>query len=1015
MRNRAWCVLGIVFVLSFTFPVAIRADHHSQGACGARLSQGTSVSLSGNEAKAVEGEAVIGLHGLHTYFTPRGLEIIKGPSSESVWNLSLHSTELKRGERRVDLAASHYPCVTGSRVEYRKKMVTEWYEKRSNGLEQGFSIRDKLPGPGLPTLTVSISGNLKPALASDERSIRFTDSYGLTVLSYSALQVVDASGKCLPARFALFKDCLSIIFDDRQAAYPIAIDPIISSAADWSAQETDEADAYLGSAVASAGDVNGDGFEDVIVGAPRWGTIYNLGQAYVYYGTASGLPAVPDWYVDGPGYPKDNSAFGGSLSTAGDVNGDGFDDVIIGASNYGNDGRVYVYHGSASGLADSPAWVTDSEVGANASYGVSVACAGDVNGDGYDDIIVGDPDIPTYQGRAYVYYGSGSGLSASPGWVLNGNIGGDYLGVSVDSAGDVNHDGYDDVIVGAYRYEIGGEQLGAAFVFLGSPAGLQPASPTIAAASDADWVEYGEYMGGGVRTHFGHSVSGAGDIDADGYDDVIIGADWYQNATIGGKVYLFKGSNSGLSHTPFWTKESSIADGKFGEKVAGAGDINADGYDDLAVSAPNYEGVVYAYLGGADPDLPLLFEHQGVNSGDYLGGALEAAGDVNGDGYEDVLFGSRNYDHPESDEGGAWAIYGYGHPIVVGVSPAPEAAGVDPATNLTANFNVAMTGSSLSADSFVLQPAVSADTAGVVSRDTDPIDGQVTYDAETWSATFEPLVPLSPGATFQAKITTAALDLAASGLSEDFSWTFTTSGSSGETYEHTLPAGTSTADYRIVSIPLKPENPDPQIMFGSQIGTYDTSVMRIGTWRGDRQAYREYPFGRNMKPGDAAWFLFRNGRTLSLSGTSTETSVGPMNLTGYAYTIYQGWNQLGNPFLHPVDVNGIIVVDQNEEHEYLTNLANRITQRVFWKWRSGTYVSATSLAVSEGGWIKKLTSGQGTVFFPAQSAAVADGSNRAVPDDLERPPSPPAGLETASGSGAGGCFISVFLPDDEAD
>ena len=156
------------------------------------------------------------------------------------------------------------------------------------------------------------------------------------------------------------------------------------------------------------------------------------------------------------------------MATAGDVNGDGFADVIVGASGYDNgqtdEGRAFVYHGSAAGLATTAAWTAESDQ-ANARFGSSVATAGDVNGDGFSDVIVGAyayDNGQTDEGRAFVYHGLGGGLSQRPppGPRSRTRLGAEF-GFSVATAGDVNGDGYSDVIVGATSLRQRGDQRGA--------------------------------------------------------------------------------------------------------------------------------------------------------------------------------------------------------------------------------------------------------------------------------------------------------------------------------------------------------------------------------------------------------------------------------------------------------------------------------------------------------------------------------------------------------------------------
>jgi len=156
--------------------------------------------------------------------------------------------------------------------------------------------------------------------------------------------------------------------------------------------------------------VNGDGYSDVIVGAPLYdGGHDNEGRAYVYHGSATVLSTTASWNVESD---QADAQFGYSVGTAGDVNGDGYSDVIVGAPYYDSDetdeGWAYVYHGSATVLSTTADWTAESDQ-AGANFGYSVGTAGDVNGDGYSDVIVGAPYYDsgeTDEGRAYVYHGS---------------------------------------------------------------------------------------------------------------------------------------------------------------------------------------------------------------------------------------------------------------------------------------------------------------------------------------------------------------------------------------------------------------------------------------------------------------------------------------------------------------------------------------------------------------------------------------------------------------------------------
>jgi hypothetical protein len=418
----------------------------------------------------------------------------------------------------------------------------------------------------------------------------------------------------------------------------------------WTA-ESNQASAQYGVTVASAGDVNGDGYSDVVVGASTFDNgETDEGRAFLYSGNASGLSLAPSWTGEDT---QASANFGYSVASVGDVNGDGYSDVVVGAPTFDNgetdEGRVFVYLGSASGLSVAPAWTAEGNQ-ANGRFGFSVASAGDVNGDGYADVVVGADFFDNGQldeGRAFLYLGSASGLSVAPAWTAESNQASANFGYSVASAGDVNGDGYSDVVVGAELFDNGEVDEGRAFLYLGSASGL---SLTPA------WTAEGNQ----ANAWFGKGVASAGDVNSDGYSDVVVGAELFDNVEVNeGRAFLYLGSAGGLSLAPAWTAENNQPSASFGLSVAGAGDVNGDGYSDVVVGAPAGAGQAFLYSGAASG----LSSTASWTVGNFqpsaaFGISVGSAGDVNGDGFADVVVGARFFDNGQTDEGRAFLFLG---------------------------------------------------------------------------------------------------------------------------------------------------------------------------------------------------------------------------------------------------------------------------------------------------------------------------------------------------------------------
>jgi hypothetical protein len=428
---------------------------------------------------------------------------------------------------------------------------------------------------------------------------------------------------------------------------------------------------YFGGGIAMVGDTNGDGYDDLGVGAYgyRNGTKTQAGSLSILTGpltsgsATSATRVVGDTAYDYLGY---------DVAGLGDTNIDTYDDLAVSAYGYDSGsksgaGRVYIMRGPiTSSDVDTAAYMTVTGDAASDNAGYAVASAGDFNDDGTPDLAVGVPysdNTATNAGSVSVFlsYSAGDFKTDEAEWIFDGEATGDYAGAAVGPAGDVNGDGFDDLPLGAYAV---GTNSGSAYLMFGETGSTGGA----VALSSAD----AEVTGATNYGRMGISVAVVGDTDDDGYDDLLVGEDYYGASSAPGYAHLFFGGSALTGALGVGDAGASFSgestDDYAGRAVTRAGDVNLDGYDEILYSGTAADstlagvGAAWLFYGGTDLSGSISGDDadavmRGKAAYDALGNDLTGNGDVNGDGYPDFAVASLGVDSGSTTSVGMASVW----------------------------------------------------------------------------------------------------------------------------------------------------------------------------------------------------------------------------------------------------------------------------------------------------------------------------------------------------------------------
>ncbi len=621
----------------------------------------------------------VGFDGTLTLTRARAFSLKTRAPVRDDWRYEMGELRLGRGDALQPLGAPQGAEVRDERVSLRYEGgLTERYDHRQQGLEHSVVVSKRAPGAGALVVAWQVKGARLEARAQGRELAAF-DASGRHRLSWNKLIVRDASGRALPSRMVAQGQLLRYEIDDAKAVYPIVIDPIAAMPAQII--EGDTAQVEFAAKLFSAGDVNGDGLADALIGQHGYnGTFTNEGRALVFLGTATGLSATAAYTIEG-GAAQQLTGF---AAAAGDIDGDGRDDLFVTSPLH----RTLTAHGRATALRfelDAAQAITGvtvlrelegpNEGEAQPLFGSAIAL-GDQDCDGHLDVVIANENWDGLRGRIYSYYHSGGApyYSATPDWVANSTFTQDTFGKAVVSGASLN----------------GASQSGVACdtVVVGSP-GFDQVSPTItnsgrlqafygtptrrSGPQSPSWTTLGASTNSqlGISLAIGPSLTGAA------MPMLAAGAPGSASPASQGRVSLYQGAAAGLPAAPTLNVTGANDNSLFGRSVALVDDMNGDGFGDLLVGAPghrdnfNNEGGIFLYLGALSPAAMSAAPSWSYVSGQAnagLGGSVAALGDVNGDNVPDALAGATNYDvGPLTNAGRAYLLLGDASCTIAGI------------------------------------------------------------------------------------------------------------------------------------------------------------------------------------------------------------------------------------------------------------------------------------------------------------------------------------------------------------